>query len=118
MRTITTGSMKKHTFEIVDKIPTGFFVWNIGDNMKMDEYIPLCEKLCPNDKDSYDINPATLKAIKLDPETVKILREAAHYGVTSKKAAEKTLKRTPKTIMAKRKFEFAKQTIEIFEKIS
>lgn len=118
MRTITTGSMKKHTFEIVDKIPTGFFVWNIGDNMETNEYIPLCEKLRPNDKDNYDINLTTLKAIKLDPETVKILREAAHYGLTNKRSIEMTLKRTPKSARAKRKFELAKQVIGIFEKIS
>lgn len=30
---------KVDVFEIVDKIPTGFFVWNIGDNMGHDEYI-------------------------------------------------------------------------------
>ena len=28
---------KVDVFEIVDKIPTGFFVWNIGDNMGHDE---------------------------------------------------------------------------------
>ena len=34
---------KVDVFEIVDKIPTGFFVWNIGDNMGHDEYIPVCQ---------------------------------------------------------------------------
>lgn len=29
-------------FEIVEKIPACFFVWNIGENMGTDEYIPIC----------------------------------------------------------------------------
>ena len=33
------GFGKVDVFEIVDKIPTGFFVWNICDNMGHDEYI-------------------------------------------------------------------------------
>lgn len=34
-------------FEIVNKIPVGFFVWNIGENMGSDEYIPLAQDLKP-----------------------------------------------------------------------
>ena len=30
-------------FEIVEKIPKNYFVWNIGENMGTDEYIPICE---------------------------------------------------------------------------
>lgn len=51
---------KVDVFEIVDKIPTGFFVWNIGDNMGHDEYIPVCQDLRPGDKDSFEINARTL----------------------------------------------------------
>lgn len=29
---------KVDVFEVVDKIPAGFFVWNIGENMGHDEY--------------------------------------------------------------------------------
>lgn len=47
METITTGTFYPHTFEIVEKIPSGFFIWNIGENMKRDDYIPLCEKNAP-----------------------------------------------------------------------
>ena len=46
----------------------GFFVWNIGENMGTHEYIPVCEDLHPEDKDDYNINPATLKAVKVSPE--------------------------------------------------
>ena len=72
---------KVDVFEIVDKIPTGFFVWNIGDNMGHDEYIPVCQDLRPGDKDCFEINTRTLKAIKLSLEEVKLLRKGAGYGV-------------------------------------
>ena len=49
---------KVDVFEIVDKIPTGFFVWNIGDNMGHDEYIPVCQDLRPGDKDCFEIGRA------------------------------------------------------------
>lgn len=83
---------KVDVFEIVDKIPTGFFVWNIGDNMCHDEYIPVCQDLRPGDKDCFEINTRSLKAIKLSPEEVQLLRKAAGYGVNSKETAEKALR--------------------------
>lgn len=115
--TINTLSATRE-FEIVEKIPTGFFVWNIGANMGTDEYIPLCEDLHPEDKDDYNINPDTLKAIKLDTESVHKLRSAAGYGVIDRASAEKALKRQPKSIIAQRKYNLAAETIEIFKKIS
>lgn len=76
--TDTFGNVK--SYQVVEKIPHGFHVWNIGDNMGHDEYIPLCEKLNPGaSKDSveyYSINPNTVKAIKLNIEEVKLLRRA------------------------------------------
>ena len=44
-------------FEIVEKIPEGFFIWNIGENMGSDAYIPLCQDLHPEDKDEYHLFP-------------------------------------------------------------
>lgn len=42
-------------FEIVEKIPANHFVWNIGENLGIDEYIPLAEDLHPEDKDKTGI---------------------------------------------------------------
>ena len=104
-------------FEIVEKIPSGFFVWNIGENMGTDEYIPICEDLHPEDKDNYEINASTLKAIRLSLEDVEALREAAHVGIVSKKTAEKALKSKRRGYTSDRKRAAAELTIEIFRRI-
>ena len=102
----------------MDKIPTGFFVWNIGDNMGHDEYIPVCQDLRPGDKDCFEINTRTLKAIKLSPEEVQLLRKAAGYGVNSKETADKALRCKRKGRMSDIKRAHAEKTIDIFNRIS
>lgn len=77
----------KHSFEIVTKIPRGFFVWNIGKHMRSRTLIPLCELKIGGKL--YEIEPATLKAIKLPEREAKLIREAAGYSVTSLEAARK-----------------------------
>ena len=120
MSTITTrdtlGNYK--TYEVCEKIPTRFFVWNIGENMGSDEYIPVCESLNPDEKECYAINPDTVKAIKLNVEEVKLLREAASIGINSKSTAEKALKNKRKGYWSDRKREQAEKTIEIFKRIT
>ena len=107
---------RKDVFEIVEKIPAGFFVWNIGENMGTDEYIPICEDLHPEDKDNYEIKTSTLKAIRLSREDVEALREAAHVGIDSKKTAEKALKSKRRGYWSDRKREQAEKTIDIFKR--
>ena len=108
---------KVDVFEIVEKIPANYFVWNIGENMGSDEYIPCCEDLRPGDKDSYEINPYTLKAIKLSKDDVLKLRKAASWGVNSKATAEKALKSKRHGYTSDRKRAAAELTIEIFRRI-
>ena len=119
-KTITTKDTfgKSSSYEVVEKIPSGFFVWNIGENMGTDEYIPICEDLHPEDKDNYEINTRTLKAIRLSLEDVEALREAAHVGIVSKKTAEKALKSKRKGYWSDRKRAEAEKTIEIFKRIT
>lgn len=109
---------KTDVFEIVEKIPVGFFIWNIGENMGSDEYIPLCQDLYPGIKDDYSINPDTLRAIKLPKEDVELLREAAGWGVNSLETARKALKSRRHSYMAEKKRESARKTIVIFERIT
>ncbi len=107
-----------HIFEIVEKIPKSFFVWNIGENMGSDEYIPIAQDLKPGDKENFEINPYTLKAIKLSVEDVKLLRAAASVGIVSKSTAEKAMKSKRKGYWSNRKREQAEKTIEIFNRIT
>ena len=108
---------KPDIFEIVEKIPFGFFIWNIGENMGTHEYIPVCEDLHPEDKDNYEINTATLKAVKVAPDEWEKLNKAAHCGVGNLKQAEKTLKSKRRGYWSDRKREAANATIEIFRRI-
>ena len=105
-------------FEIVEKIPAGFFVWNIGENMGSNEYIPLAQDLHPEDRDNFEINTRTLKAIKLSHEEVNALRQAASWGVNNKDTAEKALKSKRTSYNAERKRKAATATLEIFKRIT
>lgn len=103
-------------FEIVEKIPVGFFVWSIGENMGTHEYIPVCEWLHPAGKD-FEINTATLKAVKVAPDEWEKLNKAASWGITNLKQAEKALKSKRHGYTSDRKRAAAKLTIEIFRRI-
>ena len=116
--TVISRAFNENVFQIVDSIPTGFFVWNIGANMKSTEWIPLCEDLHPEDKKDYSIKPDTLKAIKLPEDEVQLLRDAAQFGVNSLASAEKALKRRRRGYMSDRKREQAEKVIDIFRRIS
>ena len=119
-KTITTKDTfgKSRSYEVVEKIPSGFFVWNIGENMGSNKYIPLAQGLHPEDKENFEINTSTLKAIKLSPEEVNALRQAASWGVNNKSTAEKALKSKRTSYNADRKRKAATATIEIFNRIT
>ena len=104
-------------FEIVEKIPVRFFVWNIGENMGTHEYIPVCEDLHPGNKDDYSINPATLKAVKVTPDEWEKLNKAASWGIGNLKQAEKAMKSKRHGYTSDRKRAAAELTIEIFRRI-
>ena len=57
----TTITVGKDTFEVVDYVPLGYQIWNIGKNM-VDGYLPLC-RVIPG---TYNVEPDTLKAIKIE----------------------------------------------------
>lgn len=86
--------------------------------MGLDEYIPICKDLHPEDKENFEIDTTSLKAIKLPIDEVKALREATACGVNSKKTAEKALRSKRKGYWSDRKRKAANATIEIFNKIT
>ena len=118
----TTSNLceRKDVFEIVERVAEGFIVWNIGENMGTDEYIPFAMRLSYNkyDDNYHCINTNNLKAIKLPVEEVKLLREASHNGVSSLTEAEKALKSKRKGYWSDRKRECAEKTIDIFRRIT
>ena len=63
MEKITSG---QHEFELVDYVPHGYIVWNIGKNM-IDGYLPLCRlSACQPFPGGRSIETDTLKAIKTE----------------------------------------------------
>lgn len=102
------------TFEVVDKIPNGYIVWNIGDNM-VDGYIPLARPFA-----EYQIDPWTLKAIRIDNASdLKLLREGAHHGIISLDTAIKASKiKNPKGRSACQKKFLGEMLVAIYERLS
>ncbi len=88
METVTnTACGTTHTFEIVDTVPKGYRIWNIGKNMT-DGYLPLCEIL-PGTNSSINID--TLKAIKI--EGAQIVLAAIGGGQNTPQKMERYIKR-------------------------
>ena len=107
-----------HTFEIVDSIPAGYVVWNIGKNMT-DGWLPLC-KVIPG---TYSVEINTLCAIKVDnEEDLKVLREAAHYGSDNLTNCQKIVKKLAgkelKGYLTKKKYELAVKALPIFQELT
>lgn len=86
------GGFPELRYKIVERVPRDFIVWNIGDNLGNDEFIPFCQTL-PN---SYSINPNTLLAVKLPADDVQVLRKVAGRGTTNKSNIYKRIKRHSK----------------------
>lgn len=62
-QTITSSG---YTFEVVDHVPSGYLIWNIGKHM-VDGYLPLC--ILASDQPfpgGRTVNVDALKAIKCD----------------------------------------------------
>lgn len=78
-----------HTFELVDHVPHGYLIWNIGENMA-DGYLPLC-RLCSVQPfpGGRNIEADTLKAIKC--EGAQIILRAIHSGAETPEEMERYL---------------------------
>jgi hypothetical protein len=99
-------------FEVVNKIPTGYEIWNIGKNM-VDGYIPLTEV------DGYEINPETLKAIRIeDAQELDLLRDCASYGVNNLDRCRKALNCEPRGWLNGKKKVLAQWAIKFFEELT
>lgn len=83
-----------HTFELVDHVPNGYLIWNIGENM-IDGYLPLCilasEQPFPGGR---SINVNALKAIKCDG--AQTILAAIGYGPETPKQMERYIEKYSK----------------------
>lgn len=81
-----------HDFEIVDHVPRGYRIWNIGRNMP-DGYLPICMLKPPAEQPfegGREIRVDTLKAIPI--EGAQTILQAASHGGTRKEMQRKVEK--------------------------
>ena len=81
-----------HIFELVDAVPLGYIIWNIGENMA-DGYLPLC-RLCAIQPfpGGRSIEPDTLKAVKCDGAQI-ILEATSCSGANTAEKMEKYIQK-------------------------
>ena len=83
-----------HEFELVDRIPLGYSVWNIGKNMA-DGYLPLCRLAAIQPfPGGRNIEADTLKAIKC--EGAQLILAAVGWGPETPKQMEQYIKKNEK----------------------
>ena len=80
-----------HEFELVDGVPLGYTIWNIGKNM-IDGYLPLVQV---GGYDGCQVNTRTMKAIKIDG--AQTILAAVGYGVYTVKEMEAHIKKYEKS---------------------
>lgn len=80
-----------YTFELVDRVPRGYLIWNIGKNM-IDGYLPLCRlaqfQPFPGGR---NIEVETLKAIKC--EGAQTILAAIGWGPETPEEMERYIKK-------------------------
>lgn len=80
-----------HEFELVDHVPLGYSVWNIGKNMA-DGYLPLCRLAARQPfTGGRNIEVDTLKAIKC--EGAQEILEAASLGARTPDEMERYIEK-------------------------
>ena len=84
MEYITSG---EHTFKIVNSIPLGYKIWNIGKNM-IDGYLPIVQV---GGEDGCQVNIKTIKAIKI--KEAQTILNAIGWGQNTIKEMETYVKR-------------------------
>lgn len=114
---VDNGYGTTYNFEIVEKVPADYSVWCFPE-IFCGEYTPFCKTVDPNNKDCFDVNVTTLKAVKLSRQESAILHHAAHAGAGNITKANKLLKKTAKTAYMKQRQERAKKALPILERIT
>lgn len=82
-----TISDNQHTFEIVERVPMGYQIWNIGKNM-IDGYLPLC-RVIPG---TFSIEPETLKVITLEKFVICLAIRFLHKEIKEQPRRRKSMR--------------------------
>lgn len=100
-------------FEIVDKIPGDYVIWNIHQIDGHEDYLPLCQ-LIPG---GYEVRLSTLKAVKLESsEEVAFIMKfsmrtgCGNYSKTKRRLSDRRLKSENR--------QAAEKALAIFERIT
>lgn len=119
MRTIEhTVFGKTDVYEVVDEVPLGYVIWNIGPNNAPQGYIPFCR---PAHRQRFEggreIDPDTLKAVKADG-AADIMLSVGHGQDTPRKM-EQYIKRysCSKTEYVRRRVEDNKKALDALRKV-
>lgn len=108
-----------YIFEVVEKIPAGFEIWNIKPIQAYGKtYIPICQAIRPDDKNCFEVNTNSLKAIEVPENEASILSKSASAGIKTMKKAEKTLSRNAKSAYMKENQRRAAAALPILERIT
>lgn len=117
MKTIAhTALGVTHTYEIVDYIPCGYKIWNIGKNAP-EGYLPLCCLGRQEFESGRKIDPDTLKAIKVDG--AEAILAAVGFGPATLSEMVRYVKRygSSKTPYVKSRVERCRKAIYYMQKI-
>ena len=104
-----------YTFELVDRIPQGYLVWNIGKHM-IDGYLPLCRlayfQPFPGGR---SIENETLKAIKC--EGAQTILEAIGWGPETPEEMERYIEKFEREGTHTMEFERMKKAVPLMRQI-
>ena len=100
-----------HEFEIIEYVPKGYVIWNIGANM-IDGYLPICDA-----DENHNDNVETFKAFKFDG--AQTILSAVSRGHKTIEEMERYIKRyaNSKGIVTQRHVEKLKKALPIMKKI-
>lgn len=101
----------KHEFELVDSVPLGYKIWNIGKNM-IDGYLPLVQV---GGYDGCQVNTRTMKAIKADG--AQTILAAVVYGYYTVKEMEKRIDKIEGNAKKSTEVERMKKALPFMKKI-
>lgn len=110
----------EYTFQVVERVPNNYFVWNISRIEETGCYIPFAKKNPRNLHESEGImliDPDSLLTVKVTKREADYLRYAAGIGVNSKYIANELVDSNPRERYRKEQKRYAEKVLDIFRKL-